>query len=220
MKKLLLLTLVLLVSGAMLAQGSKETRVTKSILAFHAGPSFPTGDFSSTDFENVEAGFAKTGFNLNLTYAYQFHKNAGISSSIFYNRYRLNEDKINELFSDVAVDHWKFYGITVGPMLTFDLAKNIAADLRVMGGAANVNSPSAQEHGELILDEEWSWAPVLQGGLNLRFGTGNNIFVFTGLDYQYMKPKFEIEPIVGVIEDRVHQKISVLNLTGGIGIKF
>ncbi len=220
MKKVLVLMLVLLVSGAMLAQESKQTGITKSTLAFHAGLSFSMGDFKSSDFENVEAGFAKTGFTINLNYAYQFHKSAGIAASVFYNKYKLNQEKINEMFSDVEADHWQYYGITAGPMLTFELNKSVFTDLRLMGGMANVNSPRAEEDGEIVLDEEWAWAPVLQGGINLRIDAGKNFFVFTSLDYQYTKPKFEIEPIVGVIEDRVHQKVSVLNASGGIGFKF
>lgn len=124
------------------------------------------------------------------------------------------------MFSDVEADHWQYYGITAGPMLTFELNKSVFTDLRLMGGMANVNSPRAEEDGEIVLDEEWAWAPVLQGGINLRIDAGKNFFVFTSLDYQYTKPKFEIEPIVGVIEDRVHQKVSVLNASGGIGFKF
>ena len=80
MKKLLLMMIVLLVSGAILAQGSAKTTATKSVLAFHAGPSFPVGDFASNDFDNEQAGFAKTGFTIDLNYGYQFHPNAGIAA--------------------------------------------------------------------------------------------------------------------------------------------
>lgn len=230
MKKLLLLTLVLLVSGAMLAQGSKETRVTKSILAFHGGPSFPMGDFKDNNIDNEEAGFAKTGFTIDLNYGYQFHKNAGIAAGVFFNKYKasnvtieiIDGSEVPELV-DLKLDNWQFYGITAGPMLTFDLAKSIAADLRVMGGIANAKTPTIVYEHTVAADKDWSVAPVIQGGLNLRIGTSNSLFVFAGVDYMYMKPKFDINFLEGYEEDapdRVHQKISVLNLTGGIGIKF
>jgi len=227
MKKLLLMTLVLLVSGAMLAQGSKQTGIMKSTLAFHAGPSFPMGDFKDNNIDNEEAGFAKTGFTIDLNYGYQFHKNAGIGAAVFFNQYNATDETFDftvgerngELIT-LSMDNWKLYGITAGPMLTFDLGKNIMTDLRLMGGVANAKTPKISYEGETMVKAEWNFAPVLQGGLDLRIGTGKNMFIFTNVDYMYMKPEFQLEDYEGNELDKVKQKISVLNLTGGIGIKF
>jgi len=41
MKKLLFMFIALLMSGAIMAQGSKGKMTTKSFLAFHGGPNFP-----------------------------------------------------------------------------------------------------------------------------------------------------------------------------------
>lgn len=231
MKKLLLMTIVLLVSGTILAQGSAKTTATatKSVLAFHAGPSFPVGDFGSNDFDNEQAGFAKTGFTIDLNYGYQFHPNAGIAASVFYNKYNMHnvvmdivlEGRLNEEVTLDIMDNWQFYGITAGPMLTFGLAKNIWTDLRLMGGVVNTKSPKISYEGELLEKAHWSIAPALQGGLDLRFGTGKNMFIFTNLDYLYMKPEFTASSSEWFDEgEKFKQKISVLNLTGGIGIKF
>jgi opacity protein-like surface antigen len=221
MKKLLFLVIVLLLSAAAMAQVSKvKIAEPKSFLAFYGGPSFALGDFCSNDFNNTEAGFAKTGYNLDLSYGYQFHKTAGVAATFFYNRYQLDINKIREVFPTVQADHWKFYGLTAGPFLSYGMSKDIKADLRIMGGMANVNSPKAMVDGETVVKEKWSWAPIFKGGLDLRIGLGENFFVFTGVDYMYTKPEFKLQVTGSTVEEKVHQKISVLNANGGVGIKF
>ena len=45
------------------------------------GASFPTGDFAKNDFTNPSSGFAQTGFNLNLQYAYKFNEYLGLGAA-------------------------------------------------------------------------------------------------------------------------------------------
>ena len=242
MKKLLFLLIVLLVSGAIQAQGGKVKTDTRSFLAFHAGPSFPVGDFYSTDIinhgditlANREAGFAKVGVNANLTYSYKVLENLGLAASVFYNNNNLNQGAIEREFglteaglNVLEIDHWKWYGLTVGPMLMHNISPKMTVDLRVMGGIANANSPKIAIQGEEWAKEDWAVAPVFQGGLDLRFGFGNNMFIFTNVDYLYMKPKFNIESFdindageLVTVTEPIKQKMSVVNLTGGFGIRF
>lgn len=246
MKKLLFLLMVLLISGAIQAQGGKVKSDTRSFLAFHAGPSFPVGDFGSTNITNIsqngdvslanrDAGFAKTGYNLNLSYGYKVLGNLGLTASAFYNNNNLDNAAIDKemgltemgLDGLVKTDHWKWYGLTVGPMLMHNITPNVAIDLRVMGGIANANTPKITVGGEEWVKEDWAVAPVFQGGLDLRFGVGNNMFIYTNVDYLYMKPKFSVESFelndlgqAVTVTESVKQKMSVINLTGGFGIRF
>jgi hypothetical protein len=245
MKKILFFMIALLISGMVMAQASKETREMKSFLAFHAGPSFPVGDFKKgvlpTDGGFFgKGGFAKTGYNLNLNYGYKFGQNFGLAASAFYNNNTVSTksfvSELNKLFNSeggqtvdvtgVKLDHWQWYGVTVGPALMQNLASNIDLDLRVMGGIANVNSPKVTFEGATVFGEDWSPAAVFQAGANLRFGIGKNAFVFTNVDYTYMKPEFKKEFNLGgwVTDDigieRGKQTMSTINLTGGIGFKF
>ncbi len=219
MKKLLLIFVALLVSGAMMAQGSKGKMTPKSFLAFHGGPSFTIGDFNSTDENNEKAGFAKTGLNLNLNYGYLFNKNIGITAAGFYNRYNLDKGFLHDL-PGTDLDHWQFYGLSVGPMFSHAINDKMAVDLRIMGGVANANTPRFTFDGELLIKEDWKMAFMFQGGLDLRINTGGNVFIFTNADYMGMQPEFKIEDITGTEVDRRHQTISVINVTGGVGIKF
>jgi len=240
MKKFLLLIMTLSISGAIMAQVGNKTHFTKSFLAFTAGPSFPGGDYGKTNLlnngtnevYNGQAGFAKTGYNLSLNYGYQVGKNYGLAASTFYTNNRLNNaavvdqlDAILESGADaslVKLDHWQWYGLSVGPMINCEIAKNFAADLRVMGGVANVNSPKVMYGSVEVVREDWKVAPLIQTGVDLRIGLGNNLFILANADYLYMRPKFTINFNV---DDEVwvgtpKQKISVINLTGGIGIRF
>lgn len=65
-----------LVLSAVLAlplAGQAQSGPNKSYVGVHAGASFATGDFSRTDAENSQSGFAKTGLHLALDGATFFH---------------------------------------------------------------------------------------------------------------------------------------------------
>lgn len=215
--------IVLFISGAVTAQGNKQLGSTKSFLAFHAGPSFPVGDFSKTSLDNPQAGFAKTGYNLNLTYGYQISREIGLAASVFYNNNKLDNGAIVGEIGGVSLDHWQWYGITAGPMFTQKVGDNVDLGVRIMGGVANANSPKVVEEGNgsaVLVKEDWSASGVFQTGLDLRFGLSRNVFIITNVEYLYMKPKFDLVFPDGSPTERSEQKMSVLNLTAGIGIRF
>jgi len=221
MKKLLLIIVALLVSGAMMAQGSKGKMTTRSFLAFHGGPSFTVGAFGSRDVNNNDAGFAKTGFNLNLQYGYHFNKSAGLTGSVLYGRYNLDKASLlNATTPGVNADHWQFYGVAIGPMLTHEISNKVAADLRVMVGMANANTPKFTYEGLLAIKQDWQSALLFQGGMDLRFNLAGKAFIFTNADYVWMQPEFKIESPDGTVVDRRHQNIGVINLNGGVGFRF
>jgi opacity protein-like surface antigen len=234
MKKLLIMAMALLVSGTLLAQESKVKTEPKSFIAFHAGPSFPVADFSSTDMENnPDAGFAKTGINLNLTYGYQFQNNLGLVASVLFNQNKVDKggviykDETSEQELVLSMDHWQFYGVSAGPMLTFNIGNKVYTDVKVMIGAVNANAPKISFQGLELTKESWNVAPLYQAGLNLRMDAGKNIFIMAGADYMYLKPTFKYEfssliaeQIPMDLSDYFKQKMSVVNVTVGVGYKF
>ncbi|MBL7745190.1 MAG: outer membrane beta-barrel protein [Chitinophagaceae bacterium] len=232
MKKLLILATALLVCGALQAQGSKEKMNPKSFLAFHAGPSLPMGDFHSKSFDNADAGFAKTGYTLNLSYGYQLMENFGLMASVFYNNNKLNNVAIQEQMeaafdaepgslNGLKLDHWKWYGLTVGPALMKELAPDLYLDIRVMTGIVNANTPAITFQGQKLVSEDWGLGIPLQAGVDLRAGISKKVFVFANIEYLYMKPKFKVEyNIDELVSETIKQKMSVVNLTGGLGIRF
>ncbi|GAB2828485.1 outer membrane beta-barrel protein [Ferruginibacter profundus] len=227
MKKLLIMAIALLVSGALQAQETAAKTEKKSFLVLHGGAALPVGDFSSNNTGNDKAGFATTGYTINLNYGYHFEKTAGITASVFYNHYNTHNFSMSfvEGTGTIALDmdHWKFYGITAGPMLSIEVSPAVCADLKVMGGIANANSPKITYQGIVMAEGDWSWAPIIQGGVNLRINTGSPVFVFVNADYQYLKPKFTYNySNIGdqQVTDKIAQPISAVNASAGIGINF
>ncbi len=226
MKKLLVLMLALLVSSAIPAQESKTTVNKNSFLAFHAGPSFPVGAFSSNDPANEDAGLAKTGYTIGLNYGYRFNTNFGIEAAAFYNHYgtknmvlTLETGDGTETF-EMTADAWNLYGLTLGPSLEFSPAKNMSAGMHVMGGVANVRLPAFYLEDEELTKADWGIGPVFQAGINLKIDAGKQVFFFVSGDYQYMRPVFNILDIWTDESDKGYQKISVVQATAGIGIRF
>jgi opacity protein-like surface antigen len=231
MKKLLIMAMALLVSGTLLAQESKTTKSEpKSFIAFHAGPSFPVADFSSTDMaNNPDAGFAKTGINLNLTYGYRFQKSLALAGSLLFNQNKINKGSIT--YKDetsgqdivLKMDHWQFYGVAAGPVITLPVGNKVYADFKVMIGAVNANAPQISYQGVELTKESWNVAPLYQGGVGLRMDAGKSMFILAGADYMYLKPTF-IYTFTGAAFEGVptdfKQKMSVLNVTAGVGFKF
>lgn len=220
MKKLLLILSVLLVSGALMAQGGKGKMTNRSFLALHGGPSFTLGDFGKTDPNNEKSGYAKTGFELGLNYGYEFSKHAGLTASAFYGRYNINKSDLRVQLPGTDVDHWQYYGISAGPMLKHIITDKIVADWYVMGGVANANTPKFTYENTSLIQEDWQVAAMFKGGFDVRFSTSKKVFLFTNFNYMFMQPEFKVKFPDGTPAERRHQRISTLNMTGGFGFKF
>lgn len=232
MKKLLFLVTMLAISLITIAQQNGKTGEPRSFLVLHAGPSLPVEDFHSSVFTNTDAGFAKTGFNINLSYGYQLAENLGLVANGFYNNNTLDNATIqrqmeNEMnlnageLAGLKLDHWKWYGLTIGPAMMHNLNPKLAVDVRVMGGIANANTPRIRFENEELVSEDWAVTGVFQAGADTRIVLGNNLFVILNAEYTYMKPKFHVTSnIQETVAELVKQKISVVNVTAGLGIRF
>jgi hypothetical protein len=220
MKKFLLVIIALLVSGVLMAQGSKGKLTNKSFLVFHGGISITPGDFGSRDLNNDKAGLAMTGINLNLAYGYHFIRNLGVTATFFYNRHEFDNYALLNAIPGVATDHWQWYGIVAGPMLTHQILPKLTGNIRVMGGIANANTPKFTVNKELMIQEDWQAAPLFRSGLDLQYHTGGNVFLYGNADYMWMQPEFKVIDSYGIVTDRRHQTITVINLTAGVGFNF
>ncbi|MBI3137917.1 MAG: hypothetical protein HYZ15_04965 [Sphingobacteriales bacterium] len=226
MKKMLVLILVLLVSGALPAQGSRKAFNRNSLLSLHAGPSFPMGVFSSSMPSTDEAGYARTGITVGMNYEYRFKNSAGIGGTVFYSQYNTRDLVLNFDFGEgtqtvtMTMDNWRMYGIALGPTLNFAPVKNVSAGVHIMGGIANVRMPAFYYDNEEAVKADWGISPVVQGGLDLKLDAGKQFFFFVNGEYQYMKPVFNMFDIWTDESDKGYQKIAVVNATAGIGFRF
>ncbi|MFZ1530020.1 MAG: hypothetical protein WAT19_14790 [Ferruginibacter sp.] len=236
MKKLILLATSMLIYGMLLAQDNGKATVEKNaFLTLSGGPSFPVGDFGKTgsanaagDLINEGAGFAKTGYNFNLTCGYFFAKNAGVTVGLFYNNYptkpftmTIPDSEIQSISLDMG--KWKYYGISAGPVMSFGLTKKLVSDVKIMAAAVSVKSPKISYSGIVMAEGSTNWAPAFSGGIDLRYNTGKSWFVYANADYMYLQPKFTYtytadSELSGT--DKVTQKINAVNVNVGIGYSF
>lgn len=231
----------LLVSGVIMAQKAAVKKEANHSFAFHAGPSFPVGDFKSTTLVNSstgfltnrESGFAKTGFTAGINYQYQLAKNVAFGANIFYNNHALNNKAFVEQLNVVGegefdatglkLDHWQWYGVSVGPVFNEKVTDKITLGANVMFALANANSPRAVYQDITLVGEDWGIAPGLQTGIDFRAMVDKKMFVLVKADYLYMRPTFTIDLIedgTTVVKSETHQKISVVNVSAGIGFNF
>ncbi len=207
-----------------IAQDAQEKSPEKyQYLALHVGAGFPVGDFGSNNIDNEEAGFAKTGINVGLQYVYKLGKNLGLGAGAFYNFFNAAKSVAipdNGGTINVRLDHWQYYGLTLGPTVTLDLDDQVSLDLRAMAGIATANAPRVNYQGNAVLKEDWSSTPVMQGGANIRVKTNNaRLYIFANADFTYLNPDFTITTFDDSYTQKVKQRMSVLNLTGGVGFR-
>lgn len=213
------ITLVIISANAQ----EKAVQPTKKFfVSVAAGPSFPLGTFESKNTNittNSTSGFAKTGYNLNLHFGYQLHENFGIVSHILFSEYKLDVSKFTDV--NVSVNHWQYYGILAGPMLTLPAGEKAWFDVKALGGVANVNSPGVKVDNEDYFKEKWSAAFALQFGADFRYNIANGVYVIVNADYNHMKPSFTLPTVEGAaFTHSPKQEMEHINITGGIGVNF
>jgi len=104
----------------------KDDFLGKSYFGVTVGAAVPFNEFSSTDFNNSNSGYAKTGFNFNLVFRYSFTPSFGAtlkytnsSNSIDLPAYQngLNKfySKYNYNGASFSTDPYQLYGFMIGP---------------------------------------------------------------------------------------------------------
>ncbi|MCK5825277.1 MAG: hypothetical protein KAG96_07730 [Ichthyobacteriaceae bacterium] len=152
------------------------------------GISNPIGKFA----EKYEGGKAMTGIMYSINMGYKLKKYIGLTASLF--RY---ENIMDQKFTDVK-EPWKYSGVLVGPLLTYETKKNIEIDIRAMMGYVYTNMPNIMENGE---NESGAFAYSL--GVQLRSNIGDRLAILFGSDYFSTTPEFKYEnnsKIIQVIE--------------------
>lgn len=231
MKKILLSTFTLFLFCAIaIAQEPKTENVQKNFIVLTAGPSFPMGHFASTDL-NSESGMAKTGFTIDLKYGHQINKVFGFGMQTVYGRYAVDRTYVNEV-PGVDVKAWEYAGVLVGPMLSTSLAPKVNFDFTAYSGVAFANTPQISYGGQVYAENDWSTTVPVKVAADFRFHLGNTAFLFTGANYTYMRPKFNVKTMnindgedgggsgSGTHIESFHQVISVFGLNAGVGIRF
>lgn len=228
MKKIIVLVTALLIGFVVTAQNKKVVRDYKSAFSFNIGPSIPIGDFASVNSGNENAGYAKTGVNLNLNYDYKFEKYVGISVDALYGSHKMDH-KIIKDWNDgtdlptADVTHYQYVGLLAGPVFTGTLSPESNINFKLLGGIGRARSPQATFQGEIFAKQDWASTFAWRVNTDVRINLSQNIFFLADLSYTQMRPEFNI--IIGPNESnpetmKVEMHVSTININAGIGIKF
>ena len=223
MKKILFSFLPLIAFGVIaFAQESKTEIVQRNFLIVSAGPSFPFGDFSSTDINNANAGLAKTGFTIDLKYGHQFDEVLGLSLGAVYGRHGVDKSFLSD-GSGVSIRPWEYFGVLAGPMAIANVGKKTSFDLSVLSGLAFVTSPESKVNGEVVAQKDNSTTVPLKLAGDFRFRFNTSGYLFGGVNYTYMKPRFNVSTQTGLgTSENVtfNQKMNMIGVNAGIGFSF
>lgn len=200
MKKILFVIPLLLISFALSAQ---EMQSKKGFISISIGPSFPLGDFASSDIGNTDAGFANNGLSINLiNFGYLFSENFGITAMLNGSAYPFDADNGNEPI-------WSYGALLVGPLFSTPLDKEKAdLDLRFMVGT--LTAILDPDNGN---EEQEGSAGAISIGAGIRYHLSDKISLATGLDYISSNPEFEVNG------NDFNQSVASLNLTFGISFR-
>ncbi|HET9744588.1 MAG TPA: hypothetical protein VFP97_02680 [Chitinophagaceae bacterium] len=218
MKKVLVLVAALLVCFVVTAQDKRASIDQKSAFSINIGPSLPVGDFESTNEDNPNAGFAKTGFNFNLNYDYKFIPNVGLGANVFYGFHNIQDELLHNIATNSSADHYQYVGVLIGPMFSGVITPKTNINFRLMGGVARSNSPEFVLNGATFVEGDWASAFAWKLDGDVRFSFSKNAFFMLNVGYLQTRPDFKVN-FLGEIENaEIH--VSVINLNAGVGIKF
>lgn len=177
MRKFIVILSLVILSANLFAQSSNR----KGFIGITLGPSIPIGDFADNSLSNDNAGFAKTGFNINvINFGYKFGQNFGITGSWFGAEHSVDAGGVDDMLS--------YGGLMGGPMLSFPVNEKLDFDLKGMIGffssTLNQNKPGETSGIGVGFDFGTSfrynftekWCLLINGDYfasNLKFDEGN-----------------------------------------------
>lgn len=227
MKKVFVLVAALLVCFVVTAQDNRLPKKMSSAFSFNIGPSFPIGDFASTNADNLNAGYAKTGVNLNLNYDYMFSKYFGLTATGFYGSHDMDHKIITDFMGlDIPgadVTHYQYIGFLAGPVVSGEITPKADINFKLLGGVSRTRSPQATFDGEIFAKQDWASSFAWRMSSDAQFKFSRNAFFMIGLSYTQMRPDFKIvlmpnETNPEIMDMEMH--VSTINLNAGVGIKF
>ncbi len=231
MKKTLL---VLLTSISVLGY----TQEKKGYIGLSLGFSTPTGDFVSKNIDNDAAGFANSGVNFNLSFAYKLKGNFGITAMLHSQAHSIDAQAFVD---DVAKENpgtvwslesgsWSISGLMVGGYGSFPISEKVSFDTRLMMGFLTAKAPTFRLSTPILGTEFWveqdagsasSFAYLL--GAGFKFDLGNKVSLLTNLDYIGSNPEFNdvkiTDSLGGKDTNSFKQSMGSVNLSVGIALR-
>jgi hypothetical protein len=218
---------------------SQEASISNGYIGISAGPCFPTGEFESSNIENDAAGFAKTGFHVDLSLTYKLGKNFGIAAMLRGTSHPFNKEAFYSFFNllgfggtyTLNADNWRTGSVLFGGYGSFPISKSRTTfDAKLLAGFANARFPalnlsysffgtSATSFSESKTDLSFQY--LLAAGL--QFYASDKIAVLADLDVS--GASFEFANIKSTDDTGQEsqftksQNVTLVTLSAGIAIK-
>lgn len=218
------------------------------VLEIGYGVSVPFGKFESTDVTDSASGYATAGTNLNVMFSYLVNKNAGVAAMISSSANRLNTEGMKNKFnryidenigsaviSDIHFEKWNTMGYMAGGYVTLPLQK-ASFNLQLLAGYSRTKYPESDV--TIFKNTNIDAISVTQGsdevasafcinvGAGLKYNISDIMCICVNANFFSSYPEFEkvvtTSSYPGTSDEyhKVHQRISQLNVTAGIGFRF
>jgi hypothetical protein len=228
-----IITLLTALSFFTLAHAQYDDK--KGYVGISLGPSIPFADFASTDKNNDDAGYATTGGNLTISFAYRLGQHLGFSAMLSGNNNPVNESALESNFREdypgadwnVEANNWKLGGLLLGGYATFPASEHLDFDIRLMLGILSSTSPkitATATSGGLGVsgerEEKTVTTPSFDIGFGIKYRLGNAVALLANADFISANPKFDnvtTTTTFGSSTSSFDQNYSTLNLTIGLG---
>lgn len=227
---------------------SAQTYDDKSaILEIGYGVAIPFGKYEDVDVSDSASGYATSGSNLMVMFTYMLNKHVGASAMISSSVNRLNTTGVKERFevyadripgdvSDMQLAKWSTMAYMAGGYVTAPLQK-ASINFQLLLGYSRTEYPESEVtiFKDTIIDPvvvnqsapNVASAFCFNAGAGLKYNISEIMCLGVNVNFFSSYPKFKDVLTEAVINgDRyeevhdVHQRISLLNVTAGIGFRF
>lgn len=203
MKYLLTTFTALVISIGVSAQDAGSVLTSISI-----GGNFPLGDYSSTDPDNLSAGYARTGGILNIMAAYKLNSALGLGATFVGHVNWVDNAAYEENFREqypqlddwsTNAQRWGAGGLMGGAILTFPFSGSIDLYFKAFAGAMLVYTPEVEIIGFVgekkqflsLYEQHKTAAFAFNVGGGLAFAAGERQYILVTGDYIYTRPAFD-----------------------------
>src|SRR5450432_2044103 len=136
MKKIIITAFIILYGTLLYAQ-----KIPSAFeVSINGGLSSPLGNFGKGNYADEKSGFAKTGYNFNVTGTYFMHKGFGIGAFVGFSQFGFKgsrsladgykEDSGTDSTTLYAKGHTRTFSVLAGPYYSIAAGKKISIDLR------------------------------------------------------------------------------------------
>lgn len=219
-----------------------------SVLEIGYGAAVPFGKFESTDINDSASGYATAGTNLNVMFSYLFSKNFAAAAMISSSVNRLNTSGVKNRFqtyadnntdgvvSDMLFEKWNTIAYLAGIYFTYPM-KKASFNIQLLAGYSRTEYPeidvtiySPNDSDAVKVSQSASGiasAFCLNAGAGLKYNISDIMCLCVNINFLSTYPEFDEVVTTSTYRNstpdeihRVHQRVSLLNATAGIGFRF